>query len=155
MEVALVVVASLLLAWFIVARVMTWRQKRRRKLIIQALGSDSFTRLDLPAVDLMEKLEDPVCLVYWTKQAMAWQYTRRQDVIRMVKFEDLSSVAFDPRAHALAIETRNGDIHVWQFRASSTKLDRYLLGAIAKARPDVRGGDELFRRIESEIGPLA
>lgn len=92
--------------------------------------------------------------MYWTEHAMAWQYTRRQDVIRTVRFEELSRVAFDQNAHVLAIETKSGELHAWQFRASATKLDRYLLGAIAKARPGVSGGDELFQRIKGEIGPL-
>lgn len=155
MKTALLVIAGVLVLWFVAAQIGRWRQRRRRRPVIEALGEKPFTVLDLAAVDLMEHEHDRVCLAYWTTRAMAWQFTRRPELVRTIRFDALAGVALDPNLLVLAIETQDGRHHAWQFRRARTRLYERLLAAIREARPDAGRGDTLLREIQDEIGPLA
>lgn len=154
MKAFLLILASLLVLWFVVAQVGGRREKRRRRPVVEVLGGSPATKLDLPAADLMELVHDRICLVYWTEQAMAWQYTRRQDVIGVIRFDEIAGIAFDPNILVLAVETNDGRHHAWQFRRSGARLCSGLTGAIGRARPDCGWGTPLLQQVRTEIGPL-
>jgi len=154
MKTFLLILAGILALWFVYAQVGNWRERRRRRPVKEALGGSPATVLDLAAADLMELHHDRVCLLYWTDRAMAWQYTRRQDVVRVIPFDEIAGVALDPDLLVLAIETKDGRHHAWQFRRSPTKLYQRLVGAIGQARPNSWKGDALLRQVRGEIGPL-
>jgi hypothetical protein len=102
----------------------------------------------------MEREIDRVSLVYWT--AMAWQYTRHQDVVRVIRFDDIEGYALDPSILVLAVQTKDGKRHAWQFRPVQRQavLVSRLLGAIVEARPDSGWGTGLLQEVREEIGPL-
>jgi hypothetical protein len=154
-EIFLLILGGLLLLWFVVAQVGRSRERRRRRPVKEALGASPATALDLPAVDLMERDHDRVCLVYWTDRAMAWQYSRRLDVIRVIRFDEITGLAIDPSILVMAVGTADGKHYAWQFDRSSARLVPRLTSAIGKARPASGKGDSLLREIRGEIGPLA
>lgn len=154
MKPLLLIVASLFVVWFVAAQFGRRAERRRRRPVVEALGGHPSTKLDLAAADLMELVHDRICLVYWTEQAMAWQYTRRQNLISVIRFDDIAGVALDPNILVLAIETNDGRHHAWQFRQSGARLCSSLMAAIGKACPDSGRGTPLLQEVRSEIGPL-
>lgn len=155
METVLLVLVSIVLLWVVVAPIGRSFERRRRLPVVQALGQPPASVFTVDGVDLMEREHDRRCLFYWTDDAMAWQYTRRQDVVRVIWFHRITGYALAYDLQVLAIETADGRHHAWQFRRSLAKLhERELLAAIVRARPGMEEADTLLGEVRDVMGPL-